>query len=62
MSDKGFDYLFKKVKENDGERIISEYGHMDNQSVLIKKFIKEGLLHKITLKAIKNKMSKIWSS
>ncbi|WP_295721799.1 NAD(P)/FAD-dependent oxidoreductase [uncultured Methanobrevibacter sp.] len=62
LSDKGFDYLFKKVKDNDGERIISEYGHMDNQSVLIKKFIKEGLLYKITQKFIKSKISKIWKN
>ena len=62
MSDRGFDYLFKKVKENDGERIISEYGHMDNQSVLIKKFIKEGLLYKITHKFFKSKISKIWNN
>ncbi|WP_461461623.1 geranylgeranyl reductase family protein [Methanobrevibacter sp.] len=62
LSDKGFDYLFKKVKDNDGERIISEYGHMDNQSVLIKKFIKEGLLYKITQKFIKSKISSIWKN
>lgn len=61
LSDSDLDYLFKKVKEYDGEDFISEYGDMDNQSVLIKEFLKKGLLFKFIPKLIKNKILKIWS-
>ena len=47
LNDKDLDYLFQKLGENDCERIISEYGDMDNQSVLVKEFIKRGLIFKI---------------
>lgn len=47
LNDKDLDYLFQKLGENDCEKIISEYGDMDNQSVLVKEFIKRGLIFKI---------------
>ena len=47
LSDDDFDYLFLKLKDNDCEEIISEYGDMDNQSDLVKEFIKRGLIFKI---------------
>ena len=47
LNDKDLDYLFAKLRENDCESIISEYGDMDNQSVLVKEFIKRGLIFKI---------------
>ena len=47
LNDEDLDYLFQKLGENDCERIISEYGDMDNQSVLVKEFIKRGLIFKI---------------
>ena len=47
LNDNDLDYLFQKLGENDCERIISEYGDMDNQSVLVKEFIKRGLIFKI---------------
>lgn len=47
LSDDDLDYLFLKLKENDGEKLISEYGDMDTQSKLVKEFIKRGLIFKI---------------
>jgi len=47
LSDEDIDYLFLKLKENDCEEIISEYGDMDTQSKLVKEFIKRGLIFKI---------------
>lgn len=47
LNDDDLDYLFQKLGENDCEKIISEYGDMDNQSVLVKEFIKRGLIFKI---------------
>ena len=61
LSDRNLDYLFKKIKENNGEGLISEYGDMDKQSVLVKEVLKRGLLFKITPKVISSKISRIWS-
>ena len=47
LSDDDLDYLFSKLRENDCEELISEYGDMDKQSRLVKEFIKRGLIFKI---------------
>lgn len=47
LSDEDLDYLFLKLRENDCEQLISEYGDMDTQSKLVKEFIKRGLIFKI---------------
>ena len=47
LSDEDLDYLFSKLRENDCEKLISEYGDMDTQSKLVKEFIKRGLIFKI---------------
>lgn len=47
LSDDDLDYFFLKLKENDCENLISEYGDMDSQSKLVKEFIKRGLIFKI---------------
>ena len=47
LSDGDLDYLFLKLKENDCEKLISQYGDMDTQSTLVKEFIKRGLIFKI---------------
>ena len=47
LNNQDLDYLFEKLGENDCEKIISEYGDMDNQSRLVKEFIKRGLIFKI---------------
>ncbi len=47
LSDKDLDYFFLKLKENNCEELISEYGDMETQSALVKEFIKRGLIFKI---------------
>ncbi len=60
LSDDDFDYLFYKLKRNDGEKLISEYGDMDNQSILVKEFIKRGLALKIIPSFFIKKYQKIF--
>ena len=55
-----FDYLFTKLKENDGEKLISELGDMDEQSLLVKEFIKRGLIFKIVPSFLFKKIGKIF--
>lgn len=60
LSDDDFDYLFLKLKENDGEKLISEYGDMDTQSMLVKEVIKRGLIFKIVPTFLIKKIGKIF--
>ena len=60
LSDEDLDYLFLKLKENDGEHLISEYGDMDTQSRLVKEFIKRGLIFKIIPKFLFKKVVNIF--
>lgn len=60
LSNDDFDYLFIKLKENNCEKLISTYGDMDNQSVLVKEFIKRGLIFKIIPKFLFKKVTKIF--
>lgn len=61
LSNNGLDYLFKKLKEYDGENLISTYGDMDNQMVLVKEFFKRGLILKLIPSLFKRKISTIWN-
>lgn len=61
LSDDDLDYFFIKLKEKGAEKIISEYGDMDKQSVLVKEFIKRGFLLSLLPSFIGRKVSKIWS-
>ena len=47
LNNDDINFLFEKLKENNCEEIISEYGDMDDQSHLVKEFIKRGLIFKI---------------
>lgn len=60
LSNEDLDYFFIKLKENDCEKIISEYGDMDKQSVLVKEIIKRGLLLKILPNFVIKKVLKIF--
>ena len=46
LNNNDLDYFFKKLKENDCQKLISKYGDIDNQSKLVKEFIKRGLIFK----------------
>lgn len=39
LKDSDLDYIFDKMRESGVEDLISQYGHMDNQSNIIKKFL-----------------------
>lgn len=60
LSNDDLDYLFQKLKENDGEYLISKYGDMDTQSTLVKEFIKRGLIFKIIPKFLFKKIVNIF--
>lgn len=59
LSDNDLDYLFTKLKKHDCENLISKYGDMDKQSVLVKEFIKRGLIFKIVPNFFIKKVSRI---
>lgn len=60
LSDDDLDYFFIKLKEKDADKLISEYGDMDNQSKLVKEFIKRGLIVALLPKIHKKELVKIW--
>ncbi|OQD59275.1 putative dehydrogenase [Methanobrevibacter arboriphilus JCM 13429 = DSM 1125] len=61
LSDNDLDYMFTKLKEKNAEEIISKYGDMDKQSILVKEFIKRGLIFSIIPKVFFRKLISIWS-
>ena len=60
LSDDDLDYLFIKLKEKEGDKLISEYGDMDNQSILVKEFLKRGLIFSLLPTIHKKELAKIW--
>ena len=58
MDEDDFNYMFKELKDNNVDKIISEYGDMDNQVPLLKQLVKTGvifkLLPKIGVRRLKN--------
>ena len=60
LSDDDLDYFFIKLKEKDADKLISEYGDMDNQSKLVKEFLKRGLIIALLPKIHKKELAKIW--
>lgn len=60
LSDDDLDYLFIKLKEKEADKLISEYGDMDNQSILVKEFLKRGLILSLLPTIHKKELAKIW--
>ena len=60
LNNDDLDYLFLKLKENDGEKLVSEYGDMDTQSPLIKEALKRGLVFKVIPSFLLKKVGKIF--
>ena len=60
LSDDDLDYFFEKLNEKEADKLISEYGDMDNQSILVKEFLKRGLVLSLLPSIHKKKLAKIW--
>lgn len=60
LSDDDIDYAFIKLKEKNCEELISKYGDMDNQSILVKECLKRGLILSLIPKLFKKDLIKIW--
>ena len=59
LSDEDLDYFFIKLKEKEADKLISEYGDMDNQSILVKEFLKRGLILSLLPAVHKKELAKI---
>ena len=60
LSDDDLDFFLVKLKENDADKLISEYGDMDNQSIVVKEFLKRGLVFSLLPAIHKKQLAKIW--
>jgi digeranylgeranylglycerophospholipid reductase len=60
LSDDDLDFMFRKLKEEGAEDIISKYGEMDDQSSLVKELFKRGILFKILPKILTSGLSVLW--
>ena len=60
LSDDDLDYLFVKLREKEADKLISKYGDMDNQSVIVKEFLKRGLIQSLLPAIHKKELAKIW--
>ena len=60
LSDDDLDYFFEKLIEKEADKLISDYGDMDNQSILIKEFLKRGLVLTLLPAIHKRELAKIW--
>ena len=60
LSDDDLDYFFEELKEKEADKLISEYGDMDNQSILVKEFLKRGLVLSLLPAIHKRELAKIW--
>ncbi|MDR2966444.1 MAG: geranylgeranyl reductase, partial [Methanobacteriaceae archaeon] len=61
LSDDDLDFMFFKLKEKDMDKLISKYGDMDKQSILVKEILKKGLIFSIIPSIIFRQVSKIWN-
>jgi len=60
LTDADLEYMFRKLKEEGAEEIISHYGDMDSQSILIKELLKRGILFSILPKMLSRRISNLW--
>lgn len=62
MTEDDFNYMFKQLKENNVDKIISEHGDMDNQTPLLKELVKTGVIFKLVPKIGVRRLKNIWKS
>jgi digeranylgeranylglycerophospholipid reductase len=60
LSDSDLEFMFRKLKEEGAEDIISQYGDMDTQSPLVKEMFKRGILFSILPKMLSRGISILW--
>jgi len=60
LNDSDLDYMFRKLKEEGAEDIISSYGDMDIQSPLVKEMLKQGIIFSILPKMLSRGISSLW--
>jgi flavin-dependent dehydrogenase len=60
LTDDDLEYMFKKLKEEGAEDIISHYGDIDTQSPLLKEMVKRGILFSILPKMLSRRISSLW--
>lgn len=60
LNDHDLDCMLMRLKELGAERIISEYGDMDDQSILVKEMVKRGILFKILPKILSRRIANLW--
>ena len=61
LTDEDLDYMFIKLKEKNVEKIISKYGDMDKQSILVKEILKRGLIFSFIPTILLKRILKIWN-
>ena len=62
MSEDDFNYMFKQLREYEVDKVISEYGDMDNQVPLLKQLVKSGVIFKLVPKIGVRRLKNIWKS
>ena len=62
MNEDDFNYMFQQLKQHNVDKIISEYGDMDNQTPLLKELIKSGVIFKLVPKIGVRRLKNIWKS
>jgi len=60
LSDSELEYMFRKLKQEGAEEVISQYGDMDSQSPLVKEMFKRGILLSILPKMLSWRISSLW--
>jgi geranylgeranyl reductase family protein len=60
LTDDDLEHMFRKLKQEGAEDIISQYGDMDSQSPLIKKLLKRGIIFSILPKMLSWRISSLW--
>jgi len=62
LKNQELDNMFLKLKEKGAEYLISSYGDMDSQSLLVKEMIKRGILFSVLPQLLYRRMSRLWNS
>ena len=62
ISEDDVNFMFRQLKECQADKIISKYGDMDDQSILIKELIKSGVIFKLLPKIGIRRLKNIWKS